>query len=551
MQHARSQSPMRLPSQMVSTFRPSDPARVLRALQNHTLDHVSSASDAGRLLADTKAELQTNYKSLSTGTRSSDKAPAGNKSSSKRGSSSETNKRLKGSDRKAAWEEVRALRTELRQRERGLFTSTLAEANVVLSTLHGASGGILERSLRGTKPTEGDEGGRKRRFDTIVIDEACQAIEASTWGAILERVEEGGRVILAGDDRQLGPVVKSEGDRSKIPRNSKAKNSSKVPKGGSKDAQKATGLAESAEALTLQTSAQAEPSSDKQDAADAGESDEEAPTDGSQTNGLQSRPHLRPPKSLHTTMFSRLLSLYGSSPAIKSFLTIQYRMNDLIMEFPNRAMYDGQLVAHESCRERWLGDGSIPEYKGGQGESDLEEVKGGRVVFYDTAGSEMYEASAGESSSSASGKSSPLNSDSKSNAHEVDVVLSHCKLLLAAGIPATSITILAPYSSQVSLLSATLSTSLPPEAFGALEIGTIDGLQGREQDVVIISLTRSNEEHEVGFLRETRRLNVAMTRAKRQLVVVGDSETVSAGGAYLKAWMEWLDERAVVEPVLP
>lgn len=94
-----------------------------------------------------------------------------------------------------------------------------------------------------------------------------------------------------------------------------------------------------------------------------------------------------------------------------------------------------------------------------------------------------------------------------------------------------------------------------------MEIGTIDALQGREQDVVIISLVRSSEEQRgfegeadrVGFLAEERRLNVAMTRARRQLVVVGDSETIRAGGkgGYLERWMDWLEERAVLEPVLP
>lgn len=142
--------------------------------------------------------------------------------------------------------------------------------------------------------------------------------------------------------------------------------------------------------------------------------------------------------------------------------------------------------------------------------------------------------------------------DSKSNTHEVEIISNHLTTLLDSGIPSSAITILAPYNAQISLISSTLSTRLPPAVFSELEIGTIDALQGREKDVVMISLTRSNEQGEVGFLREYRRLNVAMTRAKRMLVVVGDSETVSKGGGeYLKNWMEWLDQRAVVEPILP
>lgn len=64
--------------------------------------------------------------------------------------------------------------------------------------------------------------------------------------------------------------------------------------------------------------------------------------------------------------------------------------------------------------------------------------------------------------------------------------------------------------------------------------------------MVIISLVRSNPEGAVGFLAEPRRLNVAMTRARRQLVVVGDSETVGKGSGFLKDWMDWLEEEAVV-----
>jgi len=62
------------------------------------------------------------------------------------------------------------------------------------------------------------------------------------------------------------------------------------------------------------------------------------------------------------------------------------------------------------------------------------------------------------------------------------------------------------------------------EAFPGIELGSVDGFQGREKEAIIVSLVRSNAEHEIGFLGEKRRLNVAMTRPKRHLCVVGDSE---------------------------
>jgi DNA polymerase alpha-associated DNA helicase A len=65
------------------------------------------------------------------------------------------------------------------------------------------------------------------------------------------------------------------------------------------------------------------------------------------------------------------------------------------------------------------------------------------------------------------------------------------------------------------------------EKYPQLELGSVDGFQGREKEAVVVSTVRSNPEHEVGFLGEKRRLNVAMTRPKRHLCVVGDSETIS------------------------
>ena len=84
-----------------------------------------------------------------------------------------------------------------------------------------------------------------------------------------------------------------------------------------------------------------------------------------------------------------------------------------------------------------------------------------------------------------------------------------------------------------------------------LEIGSIDGFQGRENEVVIISLVRANADGEIGFLADTRRMNVALTRARRTLIVIGDSATIASHpfygqlldyfdriGAYHTVWAE-------------
>ena len=146
-------------------------------------------------------------------------------------------------------------------------------------------------------------------------------------------------------------------------------------------------------------------------------------------------------------------------------------------------------------------------------------------------------------------------SDSKSNENEATLVTKHLERLIAAGVNPSSMSIISPYQAQVALLTAQLRSQYPE-----LEIGSVDGFQGRENDVVIISLVRSNDkvslkackmsgslifvQREVGFLKDSRRLNVAMTRPRRQLVVVGDSSTVAEGAKFLKSWMSWLEENA-------
>jgi superfamily I DNA and/or RNA helicase len=92
-------------------------------------------------------------------------------------------------------------------------------------------------------------------------------------------------------------------------------------------------------------------------------------------------------------------------------------------------------------------------------------------------------------------------------------------------VTSDQIAIISPYSAQVKLLREKLKHL-------DLEIDSVDGFQGREKEAVIVSLVRSNREGEVGFLADTRRMNVALTRARRKLIVIGDSATITSHGFY-------------------
>ncbi len=179
-------------------------------------------------------------------------------------------------------------------------------------------------------------------------------------------------------------------------------------------------------------------------------------------------------------------------------LTVQYRMHADIMDFSSRMFYVGSQVAHPSVQAHVLSD--LP----GVAATPLTTVP---VHFVDTAG-------AGHDDEP------ETDGDSRLNPGEAHVVLTMVDSLLAAGVSAADIAIIAPYAAQVRYLRDRLNHQ--PE----LEVDTVDGFQGREKEAVLVSLVRANREGELGFLADTRRINVALTRARRKLVVVGDSATL-------------------------
>jgi hypothetical protein len=204
---------------------------------------------------------------------------------------------------------------------------------------------------------------------------------------------------------------------------------------------------------------------------------------------------------LGVSLMERLASLYGDRAT--RLLTVQYRMHRHIMEFPSLHFYGAELTAHDSVAEHRLRD--LP----GVAEGDVSESV---VEFIDTAGAGFDEEMEPDSSS-------------RRNPREAQIVVQKVRELLDAGVSATTIGVIAPYAGQVRLLREMLDVA-------GLEIDSVDGFQGREREAIVLSMVRSNAEGEIGFLGETRRMNVALTRARRKLIVVGDSATLGGDPFY-------------------
>jgi superfamily I DNA and/or RNA helicase len=191
-------------------------------------------------------------------------------------------------------------------------------------------------------------------------------------------------------------------------------------------------------------------------------------------------------------------------------LEVQYRMHEKIMSFSNEYFYHSRLQAHASVAQRTFSE-----------KLSLDE---GPLVFIDTAGA-GYEEHQNESTKSTG------------NAEEAKFLIEHLKELAerTPDFKNLSVGIITPYQEQLKTLNEMIQrTKL--HTFSNVEIGTVDSFQGQERDIIYISLVRSNSRQELGFLKEYRRMNVALTRAKQKLIVIGDSVTLGRDSFY-KQWV--------------
>ena len=324
-------------------------------------------------------------------------------------------------------QKIARLKERATELEYTINESLFSDARVIACTLTGSAHHLLQG----------------RRFGTLFIDEAAQALEASCWIAI----QKADRIILAGDHRQLPPTIKSPAALS---------------------------------------------------------------------GGLD--------KTL-------MQAICENKPRCVSMLNVQYRMCDEIMQFPNREFYDGLLHSDPSVKYRGILDWDTAiEWV----ESDLETENGKRETENEdlTPKSNSFHLSDFTFPFS-SGETLASDGLSRINPVEAELALqtlhNYIERIGKDRIlhERLDIGIISPYKGQVQLLRRMLrKNSYWKPLRHLISINTVDGFQGQERDIILISMVRNNEQGQVGFLSDLRRMNVAITRARMKLIIIGHSPTL-------------------------
>ena len=198
-------------------------------------------------------------------------------------------------------------------------------------------------------------------------------------------------------------------------------------------------------------------------------------------------------KDLEKTLFEKLIERH---PNLSIMLKVQYRMNEKIMKFPNEEFYEGKLVSAEEVKDKLLADFDVKV------PTIFKEVLSPykALGFIDTSHIDAFEHQS-------------MGSTSYENVKEAEICIKVVEELLKMGVKHEWIGIITPYKAQVKLLR-----KLFKERKIKIEINTVDGFQGREKEVIIISWVRANKNKEIGFLEDLRRLYVSITWAKKKLI---------------------------------
>ena len=326
-------------------------------------------------------------------------------------------RRMSRADALALSNRLHNLRRRAVELEVKIQVEIFESARVVASTLVGSDNAVL----------------KGRRFTTLYIDEAGQALEAACWIAI----RKADRVIFAGDHCQLPPTVKSvEAERAGLSR-------------------------------------------------------------------------------------SLMESVVDKCRSAVELLTVQYRMNEAIMRFSSDWFYGGRLQAAEEVKCRGILDFDSP------------------VEWLDTSEMDFTE----KYVSATGGRVNPDEGE-----FMLDSLEAYIKRIGEKRVEDENLdfAVISPYKAQVSWLRRNAKKrNVLRRLKGKIAINTIDGFQGQERDVVFISLVRSNDDGKIGFLSDLRRMNVAMTRARMKLVIIGSAATLTRHPFYEKLFLSQKKENGV------
>ncbi|KAI1060879.1 hypothetical protein LB507_010073, partial [Fusarium sp. FIESC RH6] len=242
---------------------------------------------------------------------------------------------------------------------------------------------------------------------------------------------------------------------------------------------------------------------------------------------VQLRPTVNPTAlalDFEVSLFERLYTnakLKGDQGVSTLMLDTQYRMHPKLCEFPSKEFYDGNLKSGISMSDRELGACEFPFAKAieASGQEDARLHDSLRAIFINCDSTEMP------------------GQKSKENRGQAELCAHICKLLTTSPTKINtghSIVVLTPYTRQAEALKRML-----PSISQKVEVSSIDGFQGREADIIIFVTVRCNAHREIGFLKDMRRVNVALTRARSALIVIGNRATLTGGPADEESSKMW------------
>ena len=224
---------------------------------------------------------------------------------------------------------------------------------------------------------------------------------------------------------------------------------------------------------------------------------------------------------LGKTLMERIVEMH---PEAVTLLRIQYRMNDDIMRFSSNYFYEGKVESAPEVKYRSILDLDTPmewispENPENQESSDIPEKLAYREQFV------------GESFGRINKAEAELTLDTLQHYFER---IGKQRLLDER----IDVGIISPYRAQVQYLRRLLMKREYFKPFRRfISVNTVDGFQGQERDIIVISMVRSNDDGQIGFLRDLRRMNVAITRARMKLIILGDKDTMTRHPFYRQLW---------------